>query len=74
MEWLCNHRVRRIEVVPIGDLKAHVVGEHAKTCWCGPGWRRLPEESSDLPAKRNADQVVHNALDGRDAVEKYGVM
>lgn len=64
-----RHRWQRIEagpqadvhVIPIGDLRLH---EETRVCWCGPDTLRDAEGTII---------VAHNAADGRELVERYGV-
>lgn len=48
-------------VLPIDDLREHV---EQRTCWCEPVLER---------AKDGVLIVTHNALDGRELVERHGL-
>lgn len=51
-----------IHVLPIGDLEEHV---ERRDCWCHP-W---------IVKKRGETAVVsHHSADGRELIERYGVM
>lgn len=52
------------EVIPKRDLRAHVTGWKAKTCWCKPD---VQVGTDDSPL------YGHNALDGRELVEQHGI-
>lgn len=48
-------------ILPIDDLREHV---EQRSCWCGPELSRLAD---------GVILVTHNALDGRELVERHGV-
>jgi hypothetical protein len=50
----------RIHVHPVKDLREHVF---TGRCWCNPTVER----------QGNARLITHNAEDGRDLVERYGL-
>jgi hypothetical protein len=50
-----------IHVLPIHDLREH---EDTRTCWCQP---TLRQESGAM-------MVIHQSADGRELIEKHGVM
>ena len=50
-----------VHVVPVADMKAHE--ERGATCWCHPVVKVF--ENGGL-------LVVHNAMDGRELVERHG--
>lgn len=60
--WQVVHlRSGDVHILPIVDLYDH---ELRRGCWCDPGFSRQP----------GADcVVVHNAMDGRELIERYGI-
>ena len=64
--WRNVHRRRddghisRIDSVPVGDLRRHVLGDD---CWCEPKRRKFMRVAI----------VIHNAEDGRDLIERHGL-
>lgn len=58
-----------VHVLPLHDLREH---EESRTCWCQP----LVENVSctdDEHIGRTGALVVHQAADGRELVERYGL-
>jgi len=49
-------------VLPVEDLREHV---ESRSCWCRPRTEFLPTLGVLL--------VTHNALDGRELVERHGL-
>lgn len=51
-----------VHVVPVNDLRAH--RERGTSCWCDPKLERLDR----------GVLVTHNSMDGRELIEKFGLM
>lgn len=51
-----------VHIVPVDDMKPHE--ELGATCWCLPAVKTY-ENGNVL--------VIHNAMDGRELVERHGV-
>jgi hypothetical protein len=58
-QWLS--KAGDVHVLPMNDLRKHV---EAEDCWCQPVVTR---------EKKSAALIVHNAMDGRELVEKHGL-
>lgn len=52
-----------VPVLPINDLREH---ETARTCWCQPRCEQEDPEGGVV--------VIHQSADGRELVERDGVM
>jgi len=59
--------VTDIHVIPIADLRGH--GE-SRSCWCKPELRQVRHEDG----RKAGVTVHHHAMDGRDLIERYGLM
>lgn len=59
---------RIVHVVPDGDLEPHV--EVGDGCWCKPTVQRFEDPADNYLGVL----VTHHAKDGRELVEKHGVM
>ncbi len=55
---------RTIHVTPEHDLREHT--ERVVWCWCDPEVERV--------GPRGDWKVVHNSMDGRELVERHGLM
>lgn len=56
-----------IHVLPLNDLREHV---EVRTCWCVPTLEQVRHDSG-----RKAGVIVrHNSMDGRELVERHGLM
>lgn len=53
-------------VLPLNDLREHV---EQRSCWCEPRSETIRVGAG----LRTAILVTHNALDGRELVERHGV-
>jgi hypothetical protein len=70
MKWLtARARDSRtdIHVLPLNDLREHV---EVRTCWCAPGLEQVRHEDG----RKACVLVRHNSMDGRELVERHGVM
>lgn len=54
-DWRVKDQGSFVEVVPIRDLRAHLLGDE---CWCNP----KVEQDDDM----RAPMISHNALDERE--------
>lgn len=54
-------RCRTYHVYPVNDMREH--DTDSCDCWCGPR----------IAMFERGQRVIHNAMDGRDLVERHGV-
>jgi hypothetical protein len=51
-----------IHVLPVNDLRVHL---EIRTCWCKPTFWEAPD--GELV-------IMHNSVDGRELIERHGLM
>jgi len=56
-----------LHVSPINDMKDHI---ESRDCWCDP---KIVDVSTIGEEAGSRIIVVHNAMDGREIVEEYGI-